>query len=128
MPEDAPPGVTGTSSDTLREGPDDPGPGRVELAVRVSRGVAFHEGALERRADNEKPELTTLADGKPEDVKAEDNGPNASALDDDVGTFVMGTDTGVSEDRLVEDVEFQRPLEDGNPEEDTPEEGNLVTG
>lgn len=118
MPDDGASEDSELSPGVLDEGPGDPVPDGMELGVGAPEEVEFQDGALEDR-----PEV-----GRPEDGGPEDSGPDAEVLEDDNGPVVKGTNREELDGKATEDVEFQRPLEDGKSEDSKPEDGRPDAG
>ncbi|KAJ4387968.1 hypothetical protein N0V93_008571 [Gnomoniopsis smithogilvyi] len=123
IPEPASADVLRMLLDTLEEGPDDSVPEGVEVAGRLADEVKFHDRILGRATDDGEPELATLDEGKSEDAKLEDGGPDAEVLDGSVSPLVAEIEIEALNDRTPGGVELKRLLEDGKPEE-----GKLDTG
>lgn len=98
-------------------------PGGVELAAGAPEEVEFQDGTLEGRPEDGIPKL-----GELEDSGADDSGPDAEVLEDDNGPVVKGTEGEELDGKASEDVEFQRPLEDGEPDGGRPDAGYVRDG
>lgn len=123
VPDDAATDVEGRVLEMLEEAPSDLVPVGVGLAVLILEDVEFEEMALERAADDGKPEISTSFDDVAEEAKLEENESGAELLDDGSGPLIDESDAELTKDKDAEDVEFQELVDD-----DRIDESEFVTG
>lgn len=123
--EDATSDGAGIVSDALEEGIDGAVSERPELAGSSSEEVELHEGPVEEKPGNGRPELGTFDDGKPKDTKLEDMDPVAVMLNDETGPLIQRIDGEELDGWAPGDVEFQIPFEDNKLEEGKLEDGKF---